>query len=402
MLSTYLSFIVTLSITYLMVRRIKFLQSIVWKFGQYLQIKAFPSYSNFEYAKFPILRILLGLILLSRAISVHSFLTPGDLVSSIGLWSNIQIVAALFLTIGLFTQYSLLFLVFVMWHLGERILGTSTLGNDIGAMLCVLLFLVGAGKYWSVDSWITQRSQLLRKILLYTKEDPGPNIIALIKFSALISYWAVCVHSVSMHLNEPAWTTGVAGPLLLTNNFMSRWYQYFEMLFISSDLAVTIAKYPMWIMMIWYPAIIPFTLFGGIWRSFIIVWGILFFIVSLLFLHLGSLAEIEFIFWAAIFWSKSGINSKENLSVFYDDTCNLCDKTVQIISKLDIFGRINLKPVSKNHSTLKKLNINLTDALADLYGVNDRTGEIQSGYNFFIFGYQGIFVFYGLLCQFYG
>ena len=72
------------------------------------------------------------------------------------------------------------------------------------------------------------------------------------------------------------------------------------------------------------------------------------------------------------------------MSVFFDDKCNLCDKTVQLISLIDIFGRINLKPVSLNHKRLQELNISPEAALSDLYGLIEETGELRSGYDFYI------------------
>lgn len=384
MINPLVFFILSFLIIYTVVRKSAELRSVITAFGQYLQRRAFPSYSGLEYYKFAVLRILFGLILLLRAIDIHRYLTPEDLYSSVGVWSILSLAAATFITIGLLTQYSFLFLVFLMWHYGESVLGTGTLGNDVGAMLSVVLFLTGSGRYMSIDALIINRFHLLEKMFLYVGEYADTNIIALIKFSALISYWAVCVYSLSMHLNEPAWMTGVAGPLLLTNNFMSSWCHFFESVFITSELAVHIAKYLLWIMMFWYMAILPLTLLGGLWRSYVIVWGLLFFTLSLTVLNLGSLAEIEFIFWAAIFWSRAGIDSSVRLSVLYDDKCNLCDKTVQVISALDIFGRIRLKPISHNHDFLEKHEIHLKDALYDLYGVLDKSESIAFGYDFYV------------------
>ena len=383
-MSSAVFFLATFLAIYILVKQYPDTRVLISRFGEYLQLRAFPRHSNFEHFKFAVLRPLFGIILLSRAFNIHSYLTSEDLVSSIGMWSISGLVAAVLLTIGLFTQYALLFLVFLMWQYGDTVMGTATLGNDVGAMLAVLLFLTGAGRHLSIDAIIVNRFRLAEKFLLYTKAYSDPNNIALAKFSALASYWAICVYSVSMHFNESAWMTGVAGPLLLTNNFMSSPYLFFESLFISSELAVHISKFSLWSMMLWYPAILPLTLMGGWWRNYVIVWGLLFLVFCLLILNLGSLVEIEFVFWAAVFWSKTGLDASKKLSVFYDDKCNLCDKTVQIISALDIFGRVKLKPISENIHTLTELKINLDDALNDLYGVTANSGEVCSGYNFYI------------------
>jgi predicted DCC family thiol-disulfide oxidoreductase YuxK len=380
----FIFFIVSLSLIYGAVRLSENIQLFVRKFGDYLLVRAFPSFSEFEQYKFGLLRIVFGLIILLRAINIHVLLIPEELFANAGIFSALNLVAAALVAIGLFTQWALLFLVFVMWQAGELVLGTSTLGNDVAAMLSTLFFLTGAGKYLSLDSLIMKRCSFAKRILLYIEGTSSARNIALSKFSVLVGFWALCTYSLSMHINEPAWTTGVAGPLLLTNNFMSSWYQFFGHLFASSELAVQMARASIWLMMLWYITVIPLTLAGGVWRLYVITWGVLFFILSLVVLNLGSLAEIEFVFWAAIFWSKRGIETEKSLSIFFDDKCNLCDKTIQIITFMDIFGRIKLMPISLNMERLEQLNIHPEDALNDLYGVENGAGEIKYGYDFYM------------------
>ncbi len=148
--------------------------------------------------------------------------------------------------------------------------------------------------------------------------------------------------------------------------------------------------------MFWYILILPFTLMGGIFRFYVITWGVLFFILCFVVLNLGSLPEIEFVFWPAIFWSKRGLDSKKRLAVFFDDKCYLCDRTVQIITMLDIFGRVTLKPISENIGLLGKLNIKRENALTDFYGVAEETGEAASGYDFYILLSKNLFLLWPL------
>ncbi|QKG66082.1 DUF393 domain-containing protein [Pseudomonas sp. B14-6] len=353
------------------------------QWGKKLLIKAFPPVSDNEHYKFSILRALFGLILLLRATNIQLLLLPEERLGLIGLFSALDIIASFMLMVGLFTQVALAFSIFVMWQVGESVLGTSTLGNDIAAILSVLLLLTSAGKYLSVDALIIKRWNVSPAVLLYTKAPPDKITIALAKFAALFSYWLVCVYSLSMHINEPAWTTGIAGPLLLSNNFMSQWHAGFEAIFVSHNLANLIAKYTLWLMMAWYATILPFTLLGGLWRKYVIVWALMFFSLSMFVLNLGSLGEIEFVLWAAIFWPSLGVSSKPKLLLFYDDKCNMCDKTVQVLTYLDVFNRIRLMPVSKSADQLLKYNISNEEALTDLYGVNEETGKTFGGYDLY-------------------
>ncbi|SPO67406.1 DUF393 domain-containing protein [Pseudomonas sp. JV241A] len=382
-IQAWIFYVSSFAAIYAIVHFIPTTRSFAEHLGKKLLSRAFPQTSDNEHYKFAILRVLFGLILLFRAVNVQLLLLPDERFSLIGLFSALDIIASIMLTLGLFTQIALAFSIYVMWQIGEYILITSTLGNDIAAILSALLLLTSAGKYLSLDALIIKRWHLSPALLLYTRTPPDKITIALAKFSALFSYWLVCVYSLSMHINEPAWTTGIAGPLLLTNNFMSQWHAWFEAIFASNNLATATAKYTLWLMMVWYATVLPFTLLGGLWRKYVIVWGLMFFALSLIILNLGSLAQIEFVLWAAIFWPALGVNSKPKLLLFYDDKCNMCDKTVQIITYLDVFNRIRLMPVSQSAEQLLKYNIDSEDALTDLYGVNEETRQVFRGYDLY-------------------
>ncbi len=350
--------------------------------AQRLSTRAFPVGSPFEYNKFALLRILFGLIIFVRGIHVYGLLLESERYAAVGLWAGAEMLAGALLALGLFSQWALLFLVGAMWQYGDLIVAKSTLGNDIGAMLAVLLFLVNAGKYLSMDAALLKRLPILHWVLFYYRGAPSPESIFYAKFSALASYWAVCIYSIAVHLNEPAWTSGTAGPLLLSNNFISTAHDHFSALFSSSELAVALARGALWMMMLWYPAVLPFVLLGGIFRKYIIVWGWLFFALSFFGLQLGYLAEIEVVLWLALFWSFAGMDQKASLEVLYDDRCNLCDRTVQAVTFLDIFGRIRLRPLSENKVLLDELGLDMSQALTDLYGVRERA--LFRGYDFYI------------------
>lgn len=376
-------FIVSLVGIYATVRFVKPLGQHVDRFGAYLTTRAFPSQSAFEVNKFALLRILFGIVLLTRAWHIHAMLLPSEISTPVGILSYINVITCTFVLIGFLTQWSFLTLAFVMWQSAEKVLGTSTLGSDVAAMLSLLLFLVGAGKAISIDALILKRFQKLNPLLLYF-QSITPNKIAIAKFLALFAYWALCTYSLAMHINEPAWTTGVVGSLLLTNNFMTTPYAWFEGIFEVSPFAVHLAKYAIWLMMLWYTAVLPFTLLGGYFRKYIILWGVLFFSLSEFVLNLSALPKVEYILWAALFWGSFGINDKKKIEVFFDDKCNLCDKTIQFITAIDLFNRIQLRPVSQNKALLDAYGISEEKALEDLYGVEPTTQKQYSGFNFYL------------------
>ena len=384
MLSNYIFFVTSFMFVLLLVWKIPALNNAMQTFVNKTEGRAFPSSSPFEYNKFALLRVLFGAVIFLRGIDVVDLLLYSELNTVIGYYAIAEMLAGLMLVIGLFSQWALLFLIGVMWQIGDQVLGKSTLGNDIGAMLALLLILVNAGKFLSLDSLLINKMPALHGLMLYYRGVPSRAAIFYAKFAALTSYWAVCIYSLSMHLNEAAWMSGIAGPLLLTNNFMANFHIEFTELFTRSSMLVFLARVSLWLMMLWYIFVLPFVLIGGYFRKYIIVWGWLFFALSFFMLQLGYLAEIEAILWLALFWSYVGMRNDNCMDVLYDDRCNLCDRTVQLVTILDIFGRIRLKPLSKNTKLVTSLGLNLEEALTDLYGVCDADKKLFRGYDFYI------------------
>ncbi len=390
MANAALFFFISLGFCYFIVLKSSNIRGLTVRFADILQRRAFPSTSDFEHIKFAFLRIIFGILLLNRDIQIFSALLPEEIFTPVGYTAMAALAAAICVTFGFMTQWALLFLMFFMWHIGEQILSTSTLGNDIAASLSLLLLLTSAGKFLSIDGLLTSRvkHKIWFDFLLYDEGIPSRRSIALAKFVSLLTYFMVCVYSICVHLNEPAWMNGVAGPYLLTNNFMSVFYQNFTQWFTEYPLAVHIAKISLWVMMLWYPSLIPFSLLGGVFRSYVIWWGILFFIMSSFVLRLGSLAEFEFVMWAGFFWATTGLDKRKKLSVFYDDTCNLCDRTVLAITYLDIFNRVTLRPLSKHGEALQAYGVKPEAAMENLYGVQEEngpeTGKVTFGYDFYV------------------
>ena len=158
-----------------------------------------------------------------------------------------------------------------MWHLGDSIIKKATLGNDIAAMLALFLMLVNSGRFLSIDFLLLNSYPKFHKFLLYSKGFLSYQEVFLSKFIVLTAYWAVCVYSVTMHLDETSWLDGTAGPLLLSNNFMATFHEATTYLFTNFSFSVYLAKVSLWIMMFWYPLILPFVLIGGFFRKYIII-----------------------------------------------------------------------------------------------------------------------------------
>nr|CAD6411212.1 hypothetical protein REQ54_00849 [Rhizobium sp. Q54] len=340
-----------------------------------------------EAPKFALIRIAFGVLLVIRSYWLIHYMTPQDWsMMSVAAPAVFSMICGILVASGFLTQPALAFLILFQWQTGDELLGTATLGNDVAALMSLLLLFANAGAHISVDSVIRKRQSVFGRLIAATYYRfglPSEATLQIAKLLTLFGYWCVCVYSLSIHLGEQAWMHGIAGPQLLSNNFMTRFGTEFAALFQSSEIAVQLARIALWGMLPWYLLLLPCVLIGGPARQYAIVWGLLFFSLSLVVLRLGWLAEFEFLFFAALFWQKAFIGGPKSIQVAYDDRCNLCDRTVAFIKAVDIFNRVDLKPLSKNHRWLLENSISPDDAQKDLYGIKAGR-KAAKGYDFYL------------------
>ncbi len=350
---------------------------------------AFRSDAVTEMPKFALLRFAFGMFMMERGAYILYYLQPSDWSQPV-IWglAVLNMIAATCVALGFSTQIALAYLMMVQWQVGDSVLGTTTLGNDIAAILALLLILANAGAHFSIDRILMKRNGPLGRAIgafYYSNGLPSDTTLQIAKFLSLLGYWCVCMYSLCMHLNESAWMSGVAGPLLLTNSFMSVYSDQFSAFFALGSWAVMLGRIALWAMLPWYALIMPFVLLGGWFKTYIIAWAILFFTLSMFVLQLGWLSHFEFLLLAGWFWQSKFMSGANVLNVAYDDRCNLCDRTVAFVKAVDVFGRVKLKPLSQNKDWLIGHGIDPSDALTDLYGVEAAgKGQIEKGYEFYV------------------
>jgi predicted DCC family thiol-disulfide oxidoreductase YuxK len=57
---------------------------------------------------------------------------------------------------------------------------------------------------------------------------------------------------------------------------------------------------------------------------------------------------------------------------------------VQAVTLLDVFGRVNLRPLSENKPLLDEIGLDMEQALTDLYGVDGQNRKLFRGYDFYV------------------
>ncbi|WP_159947169.1 DCC1-like thiol-disulfide oxidoreductase family protein [Rhizobium sp. 18065] len=350
---------------------------------------SFHSNAVAEAPKFALIRIAFGTLLTIRALWLIYYMSYSDWADwHVAIPAISAAACGLLVTIGFFTQPTLIFLMLFQWHIGDAFLASTTLGNDVAAAFSLLLIFANAGAHLSFDSQLRRSRLRLGSIIsatYYRDGLPSTATLQIAKLVSLSAYWCVCLYSLGIHLGEPAWMQGYAGAQLLANEFMSRFGSEFAQLFSSSTFAVVMSRFALWAMLPWYLLLLPCVLIGGLFRTYAITWGLLFFLLSCAVLRLGWLAEFEFLFFAALFWSRAFLAGGNRLQVAYDDRCNLCDRTIQFIKFVDVFGRVQMRPLSKNEAWLRSVGIDPADAQKDLYGYKSGSSTAPSkGYDFYL------------------
>lgn len=341
-----------------------------------------------EARKVDLLRILTGVIFLHRT----SYTVYYIFIGNDGDLARIACIVALLLgvlfTIGLFTPIVALILLFGNVLILDGIFGTYTLGSDVLSMLLLTFTFAPSGTRISVDSIIASGQSVFAKVVrgIYAFFGaPSVERLVLVKWTTLFSYSVLCLYSVTLHLHEELWISGYIATILLTNSYISRYHELIQSLALSSELFVLLSRISMWGMLVWYFALLPFTLLGGWFRKAVIAWGILFFLVSTFVLQLGWLPYYEFILLALLFWDRKLIvwSGEARLDILYDDRCNLCDRTVRFLSRVDAFHALRFRPLTKNADLVEKLGLTTNEVLHDLHAYDGQSRRIYRGYDLY-------------------
>jgi predicted DCC family thiol-disulfide oxidoreductase YuxK len=341
-----------------------------------------------EVMRLELLRIVTGLILCHRTLYTLLYMPSSTTAGLEWAMAGSVLALAIAFTAGFLTPVAGFALLLVMQPF-DLVLRTSTLGTDVLQMILLVLVFVPAGTALSLDAALRARKGLTDKVLkgIYGWfGSPSVEKISVLRFLALISYAMLCIYSVLFHLDDPAWMQGYANALLLSSSYLSRHYDAFREWFLAyPGYSLFIAHATLIGMMLWEALLLPMVLLHRITRAIAVVWGLLFFTVSLFLLHLGWLAYYEFVLWAVLFWQVRWLNADGRIGIklLYDDRCNLCDRTVRFLSRIDVFEVIRFHPLSKNHALMQQHGIDTREALRDLYGIDETTATFYKGYGLY-------------------
>ena len=339
-----------------------------------------PADLESEVTRLNLIRIVAGLLVLHRTYHIFDYWFETD-YSLAGLGPIAAVTAAaVMLTIGLATPLAAAFLLLFNRHWLDSDLSTYTLSTDLTQMILLVLLFAPGGTKLSVDRryfpWIYD---------LFGR--PTADRVMIARFCGAMSYGFLCLFSVLEHAYDHGWTNGYAVAQALTISATSRNFDAIRELQSHAPAAFfAVTKVLTCGMFAWELLFIPLVLWNRTTRFIAAAWGLLFITLSSLLLTLQWLPSFELALWALIFWGDFGVNvdNKSALDLFYDDRCNLCDRTVRILHRLDIFGVLRFKPLSRNADAVERLGVPMQQAMADLVGADPRTDCVWTGYDLYI------------------
>lgn len=360
-----------------------------WVAGFLLRQKLFRVPLARDLVRVDLLRILTGLILLHRTLHSGAFIFHGPDPLSVKFACAVTLLLATMFTLGIATPLAGAALLFLNAVVLDTIMRTYTLGSDVLSMLLLVFTFLPAGTSLSIDRLVIHRglpgASLLRAVYGIFGT---PTLLraVLTKAACLVSYGLLCLYSGSLHMRESFWLSGDVGLFVLSSSYFNEHYAFFREVLASSPIALSLARLSMMTMLVWYFGFGLFVIIGGVFRWFAIGWASLFFLVSTFVLQLGWLGYYEFLLLAILFWNRTALNvgRRASLDVLYDDRCNLCDRTVRFLRRMDIFHVVTLRPLSHNAELIARIGLSTSEALKDLYGHDPRTGRTWRGYDFYM------------------
>ena len=251
-------------------------------------------------ARLNLVRIGVGLILLHRygsnAVALHYL--PGSREQVVAL--AFELISACLLTIGLGTPLAALGL-FLFQQAADRLLLSWSLGSVVLQMVLLPMALLPAGTRWSVDACFSD-SALLRK-LYGLWGTPSTERAAALRLMAFVSYGAVSLTAFQFHLTDPLWRAGLSQAYIFTNPYFSPHAASIRS-FIdhSPGPALLASQVTTAAMLFWELLLLPLALTTRIGRMYVVAYGVLFFLLSAMYLNLAWLPYLELTLWALVFW----------------------------------------------------------------------------------------------------
>jgi predicted DCC family thiol-disulfide oxidoreductase YuxK len=327
-------------------------------------------------------RILVGLGIFHSYLDMLGysiFLSPENEFKAI-----LVLVLSFLFTIGLLTPLICGLLIYYFADPVIHYLGTMVLIILLWGML-----FVGVGRRWSIDAYLLKSStkQKFIKYLYIFSLPLGTISFSKIRFFILFLFWWVCFGAMIFHFDDPYWIHGKTLQLVLATPYITDYYLYFQKFSQTFPLVYDLlCKLGLFLQSAWELLLFPLMFFR--WgRVFVIIQGMAFFLVSLFILNLGYLPYYEICMWIFLFNYSQCFNLKKG-RLFYDDRCNLCKKSVNLLKIIDFYDRIEVIGLSQSPDRVQKA------FLSDMQIIYQEKETLFSGFSAYYQLCKNIFPFF--------
>ncbi|BCF98059.1 hypothetical protein PPGU19_026280 [Paraburkholderia sp. PGU19] len=321
--------------------------------------------------KIDLIRILFGALVSYRYIPQLQYALAAGTPEQVAV-ASLSLLLAGCLVIGFAVPLASLALGILINPVIDTYLANPGIGSLVISMMALALVVLPAGTTLSVDAKLLQRPWGAATRALYAAwGSPSIERARVARLLPLLAYASISFCSAFQHSHEPEWQSGDMVGLLLMLPLMNpgshaafSWAaEHAPRLYSAlSDIATGG-------MLAWQVLMIPLLLINRYTRILCIVWGIPFFLASQHMLNIKMLGVFEYVLWGLIFINVPGRADRQTVTVFFDDRCNLCDRTVRTISFVDVFRLIEFAPLSKNIERMRTHGVTEDDAQKDLVGV---------------------------------
>lgn len=337
-----------------------------------------------EVHRMDLLRIAIGLMATLHYLpELRSAIAIG--ATGNALWFGATTALCACVTVGFATPLASVALLLSLNILVVNYTLNISIGSLAIAMCLIPMAIAPAGHTLSIDAMLLRRKTPVT-MLYAVWGAPTVDRIQIGRFLALLAFAAINIYSALNHLQAQTWLDGLTvATILLFPVIDPKYHEVAATIYSHAPaLYVAISKFTTWGMIAWQLFMVPLALWSRWTRLIVIVWGIIFFVFSAHVLAIKTLGTYEYVLFAIVFWSRSFIDNagRHGLMIFFDDRCNLCDRTVKALSALDLFHRLEFRPLSSNIEAARQHGVSEDEALTDLVGVTP-SGRIFRGYGLY-------------------
>lgn len=314
---------------------------------------------NIELNKLNLLRIILGVVVFIRSFkiavtAIYYFVEIEPIIASF-----VALVGAFFIIVGFFTPITLL-CVILFYARCDEYLSCSNLGTDIFVLMSLVFLFTGTGIKYSVDGYIIRRfpnswlAVFLRSIYNIFKFPKLRTQLNSIYFLAFLSFALISFGAMMYHSRDPFWMSGHTNHIVFTSAYLSSKYWIFRYIeYISPSFIFFLSAISIIGQSIFQLFMIPL-MFFRLGRWYVIIWGLIFFTLSIFVLQLSYLPWLELIMWTILFYRPT---PKRKIGLLYDDFSSFHKKIISLLNFINFNKRLSFLPQSTSKKWIDKYKL---------------------------------------------